>query len=400
MQQKAISITVLNNYKELMVKKIVFVIHGLPVGGAEKFLITLVNHLPPKAFEPHIILLSKDETLKHELNSNVYVHKVIKSSRFDFGISKRIKGLIDVISPEIVMCVNTYSFFLTKLGYSAKSPYRFILSPHTTIPFSIYNYLQSMVYYRKVRPNDLVLYLCNAQMRYINNTYKLPMHNKKVIYNGIDSAFYSPENISDNEVTSLLQSLNINSHEKIIVQVARIQKEKRHEDAIEALALLNKNRLSSKVHLLIVGGGDADKIAMLKDRVQRLGEQDHIHFLGNRHDVRLYYKAASIFTLTSESETFSLAALEAMAFGLPVVLTNVGGAAEMVTEYQNGFLVPPKNPEKIAAAWNKALLHSFDSTVIRKQVVNNFSIDQMVNNYLQIFSARPNQSIRSKISIS
>ena len=58
-----------------MFKKIVFVIHGLPVGGAEKFLITLVNQLPQDAFESHLILLSKDETLKHELNTNVFVHK-------------------------------------------------------------------------------------------------------------------------------------------------------------------------------------------------------------------------------------------------------------------------------------------------------------------------------------
>jgi len=380
-----------------MFQKIVFVIHGLPVGGAEKFLITLVNQLPQDAFEPHLILLSKDETLKHELNTNVFVHTVIKGSRFDFSIAKRIKRLIDVISPEIVMCINTYSFFLTKLGYPADTPYRFILSPHTTIPFSTYNYLQSLVYYRKVSPKNLVLYLCNAQMRYINKAYKLAMHNKKVIYNGIDTSYYSPEKISDTEVASLLQSLNIPAHEKIIVQVARLQKEKRHEDAIEALAILNKNRTPDKVHLLIVGGGEADKVAILKNRVHQLGLDGHVHFLGSRQDVRLYYKAASLFTLTSESETFSLAALEAMAFGLPAVVTNVGGAAEMITDYQNGFLVSPRDPEKIADGWKKALLHPFDSSAIRKQVVDHFSIDQMVRNYLQVFSTTTNQSSTSKI---
>jgi glycosyltransferase involved in cell wall biosynthesis len=106
----------------------------------------------------------------------------------------------------------------------------------------------------------------------------------------------------------------------------------------------------------------------------------------------LYYKAASLFTLTSESETFSLAALEAMAFGLPAVLTNVGGAAEMVTEYQNGFLVPPRQPHQIAQAWNKALSHPFDSLAIRKHVVNKFSINEMVKNYIQVFSDASYQS--------
>lgn len=380
-----------------MIQKIVFVIHGLPVGGAEKFLITLVNQLPQDAFETHLILLSKDETLKHELNKNVFVHIVIKRSRFDFSITKRIKRLIDVISPEIIMCVNTYSFFLTKLGYLANAPYRFILSPHTTIPFSTYNYLQSLVYYRIVRPRDLVLYLCNAQMSYINKKYKLAKHNKQVIYNGIDASYYCPEKISDTAVNSLLQSLNIPSHDKIIVKVARVQKEKRHEDAIEALAILNKNRIPDKVHLLIVGGGEAAKLDMLQNRVQQLGLIGYVHFIGSIQDVRLYYKAASLFTLTSESETFSLAALEAMAFGLPVVLTNVGGAAEMVTEYQNGFLVTPRNPEQIANGWEKALSHTFDSSLIRKRVIDHFSIEQMLKNYLQAFSTTAHQSSTLKI---
>jgi len=375
-----------------MVQKIAFVIHGLPVGGAEKFLITLVNQLPLQSFESHVILLSQDETIRHELNANVFVHKVLKASRFDFSIAKRIKRQIDMISPGIVMCVNTYSFFLTKLGYSANAPYRFILSPHTTIPFSTYNYLQSLVYYREVRSKDIVLYLCNAQMRYINKAYKLAMHNKKVIYNGIDNSYYSPELISGEEVNSLLQSLNIPTDAKIIVQVARLQKEKRHQDAIEALDILNKSRNSDKVHLLLVGGGAAAKVSFLKNKVLQLGLQEHVHFLGSRQDVRLYYKAASLFTLTSESETFSLAALEAMAFGLPAVLTNVGGAAEMVTEYQNGFLVPPRQPNQIAQAWNKALSHPFDSLAIRKQVVNKFSINEMVKNYIQVFSDASYQS--------
>lgn len=379
-----------------MIKKIVFIIHGLPVGGAEKFLITLVNLLPKQYYESHIILLSQDETLRHEIHTNVFIHKILKASRFDFSIVYRIRRQIDMISPEIVMCVNTYSFFLTKLGYSSKTPYKFILSPHTTIPFSIYNYLQSLVYYRKIQSSDIVLYLCKTQMRYINQTYKLAKHHSKVIYNGIDCSYFSPQKISSVEVSDLLKSLRIPSGAKIIVQVARIQKEKRHEDAVEALSILNKKRTSDKVHLLIIGGGSEYRISILKNKALELGEQNNVHLLGSCQDVRLYYKAASLFTLTSSSETFSLAALEAMAFGLPVVLTSVGGAAEMVTDYQNGFLVPPRDPQKMALAWGKALAYSFDSSVIREMVVNNFSINQMVKQYLEVFNDDRYQSNKSQ----
>ena len=116
--------------------RIVFVIHGLPMGGAEKFLITLSNHLYKRQYRPHIILLSNDDMLIGELNPFIPVYRITKKTRYDLTISKRVNILIDSIDPNIIMCVNTYAYFLTRIGQLFSNKKSIVLSPHSTIPFS------------------------------------------------------------------------------------------------------------------------------------------------------------------------------------------------------------------------------------------------------------------------
>ena len=95
--------------------KVAFVIHGLPMGGAEKFLISLVNDFQRKNMNPLLILLSNDNKLINEVDKNVTIVEILKKNRFDLGISKRIKKEIVSRNIKKIFCVNTYSFFLTKI---------------------------------------------------------------------------------------------------------------------------------------------------------------------------------------------------------------------------------------------------------------------------------------------
>jgi glycosyltransferase involved in cell wall biosynthesis len=220
----------------------------------------------------------------------------------------------------------------------------------------------------------------------------LSKHLEKVVYNGINAELFNSNSITLDKARAAKLQLGIGEADSVIVQVARIQKEKRHADAIDAVALLNKKREKSSVHLLLVGDGNPIMLTALKQRVKDLNIEQLIHFLGNQKDVRLFYKMANLFTLTSDSETFSIAALEAMSFGLPVVLTDVGGAREMVLDNKNGFLVPPKQVEKIAEGWRTALSFDFNAAKIREEVVNKFGLDHMVDSYVRLlFSDSPNQ---------
>jgi glycosyltransferase involved in cell wall biosynthesis len=181
-------------------------------------------------------------------------------------------------------------------------------------------------------------------------------------------------------------SFSIDKHDKLILLVARINPEKRHTDAIKALSITHKMRGVIKPHLMIVGSGNQQLSDKLKAFVSDLGLEGYVHFVGNHSDVRMFYFIADIFTLTSESETFSIAALEAMAFGLPCALTDVGGAREMIVEDWNGTLAHPLHPDSIAKAWLNALKNNQNGTLIRDHIVQRFSLPNMLNRYVGLLS--------------
>jgi len=103
-----------------------------------------------------------------------------------------------------------------------------------------------------------------------------------------------------------------------------------------------------------------------------------------QEDVRPFYWISDCFTLSSDAiETFSISALEAMASGLPCVITDLGGAREMVTDVENGFVVPIRNPKALAEGWQKVLngVLSLDQNAIREIVTRRFSMESMVRSY-------------------
>ena len=351
------------------------------MGGAEKFLITLSNHLYKRNYRPHIILLSNDDMLIGELNPFIPVYQVTKKTRYDLTISKRVNTLIDSIDPNIIMCVNTYAYFLTRIGQLFSNKKSIVLSPHSTIPFSWYNYFQNLIYLRFVQESDQILYLCEAQHLFLKKTYKIPKHQNSIVYNGVDTQYFNPIMIQHNTEESLRKTLGINPEDKVIVQVARLQKEKCHSDAIMALSFLKSQKFETGTHLVIVGTGNSSYVSALKALVQKEDLNDFVHFVGSQSDVRPYLFMSDLFTLTSESETFSIAALEAMSMGLPVVLTDVGGAKEMVVSGLNGLLVKPHNSKELAAAWKTVFQSNLQSKKIRNHVIEKFSIQSMIDHY-------------------
>jgi glycosyltransferase involved in cell wall biosynthesis len=142
-------------------------------------------------------------------------------------------------------------------------------------------------------------------------------------------------------------------------------------------------------YLLLVGAGDAQREKSLRSLAAGLEVADHVRFCGMQAYVRPFYWMADAFTLSSDRvETFSLAALEAMSTGLPCILTDVGGACEMIIEGVNGLLVPPRNPPLLARGWNRVIesRDSFKSDKIRRLVCDHFALDQCVAGYTGLLS--------------
>jgi glycosyltransferase involved in cell wall biosynthesis len=170
------------------------------------------------------------------------------------------------------------------------------------------------------------------------------------------------------------------------VMVARLSPEKGTEHLVRAVALVV--RQFPGFRLDIAGGGRC--LPDLRALVARSGLTEHVRFLGEVADVPSVLARASLFVLPSLSEGLSLTLLEAMARGLPVVTTAVGGSPELVADGQTGFLVPPAAPEALAEKLLLLLRDPDRARVLglagRRRVEEHFSTQAMLNQYEQLYT--------------
>ncbi|RIJ42306.1 glycosyltransferase [Pontibacter oryzae] len=371
------------SFKEKDAEKIMFVIQGLTQGGAEFFFISLVNGLKRKGIEPVVLLLSSDNPLKISLDSTIKVYTLTRSFRYDVFISNRIKKIMREEAIKKVFCIGAFSFFLSKLAVLGSPELTFFLSLHTTVPVSKKEHILDTLYLRMLGKRDKVIFICQNQREFYKSKYKYKSDKSLVIYNGIDVA-YAVNGDAEQLLTSkasIRQAHGIPDTAPVIIKVANLRQEKGHFYAVDALQLLHEKHNCS-AHMFFVGGGQASYSQKLTAYIAEKGLAGHIHLVGPKDDVRPYLSASDIFTLTSYSvETFSIAALEAMSFGLPCCLTKIGGASEMVAEDKTGLLCRAKDTEHIAASWHKLLTGNYDRTYIQNYVRSKFSSTTMVQQY-------------------
>jgi glycosyltransferase involved in cell wall biosynthesis len=157
-----------------------------------------------------------------------------------------------------------------------------------------------------------------------------------VVPNGVDLTLFHPA-----EPTSSRPSNRIRC-----VAVARLIERKGLGDLIRALALLERGRFE----LEIVGGGPDERV--LRDLATQLGVAQDVRFLGplTRAEVAARYRAADLFTLPSSAEAFGNVFAEALASGLPIVGSSIGGIPDLVEHGRNGLLVPPGDVKALAGA--------------------------------------------------
>jgi glycosyltransferase involved in cell wall biosynthesis len=172
-----------------------------------------------------------------------------------------------------------------------------------------------------------------------------------------------------------------------LITVARLRPEKGHEVLLAALARVRRE--VPEVRLQIVGDGPRE--TTLREMVRREALGDCVEFLGHRDDVASLLRQADCFVLPSRIEAAPNAVLEAMAAGLPVVATRVGGIPEVVTDGVTGLLVAPDNPDALAAALlrllNDAALAGRVAHAGRQHVVAHYSFARMVAQFESLYFA-------------
>ena len=362
------------------------VIHSLKVGGSEKFVLSLTNKFSEKGLDILLILLEADNPLLINVDTRADYVIITRSFKYDLSLGFKISKLLTQKKIEKVLCVEPYSFFLTKLGGFFSNTRRSVfLSLHHSKPTRWKKQLMDIFFLKTISDTDHVIFICRYQQKCFSSSYFFTPNLAKVIYNGIDVEHFSPHRtISDLPKKKLdwRFRLGIPEYESAIISVGRISPEKGHRFAIDALDHLHRMH-NIKAHLVIIGDGPEPLRNDLYGLAKRLQVAEQVHFEGTQFDVRPYLLSGDIFSLTSISETFSLAALEAMSMGLPCSLTDVGGASELIIDDKLGVLCKPEDALSIACSWSKLLSRNNDREYIRNWVINHYGEQNMIGNYIE-----------------
>lgn len=203
----------------------------------------------------------------------------------------------------------------------------------------------------------------------------------RVIYNGVAAA----QPVAYEETQTCKAELAIVGRYPVLGVVGSLYPVKGHRFLISAMPEIIR-RWPGAV-LLVIGRGELE--ASLKAQAEQLGIGENIHFLGMRQDVPRLLSVLDAFVLPSLSEGLSLALLEAMASGKPVVATAVGGNPELVERGQTGFLAQPQDPgdlvSKLVELLKDAALMQEFSWQGAERVCRFFSIGQMTDQYSALY---------------
>jgi glycosyltransferase involved in cell wall biosynthesis len=180
------------------------------------------------------------------------------------------------------------------------------------------------------------------------------------------------------------RELSIAPGELLIVSVGNLYPVKGHAVLIDALATL---RDRAGWRLAIAGRGEEEP--RLRAQAAAAGIGERVHLLGFRDDVADIFAAGDLFAMPSLSEGLPLALVEAMSFGLPVVISRVGGVPEVVTNDVEGLLVPPSDPGALALAIRSLLddpaRRSRQGGAARMRALRDYAIGTMVDRYERLY---------------
>ncbi len=338
-------------------KKICILATDSSWGGTEKMIKTLIQGLSHSEYSISLVTLMGDDTLINQVKPFcLEVLNLKAKSIFDF---KALIRLIRFLKRGHFGILHTFLFHANILGR--------VLGRLLGIPI-IVSSQRSVDHWRKKyhvlldrwtsRYCDLIISNSQAGKERLEQIEKISPQKIEVVYNGLDFS----EIPKINEIKSSKKEMDFED-KKVIGMVANFRGMKGHACFIEMTEFLLKER--SDLHFIFVGEG-CEKV-QYEEQVQKRGIALHFHFLGR---VSLIYEALNlmdIFVLPSEWEGFPVSILEAMAWGIPVIATNVGGVPEIVEHEKTGFLIPPKNP----LALNHAILEILKNDTLREKLIQN-----------------------------
>ncbi len=348
-------------------------------GGMENGVVNLVNHHDPSRVQGTIYAMAQaEETFVQRVRHPRRVVVLNQRRGNDPTIIWRLARQLRRDRPDIL---HTHGWGTLVEGVVAAKLARVPILVHgehgtmETRPRNIW--VQRLMW----RLPDQLLSVSENHRQTLAQTIGINPDRIRVIPNGV--ALDRFHRVDRRATTALRQQFNIPADHVVIGSVGRLVEVKQYPLLITALAGLVRQQIPVSGVLI----GDGPLRSALQAQAQALGITDRVHFLGRRDNVPDLLPLLDIFTLCSRSEGMSNTILEAMAFGLPVVATAVGGTPEMVRHGETGYLVPSQDAQRLEAALRQLLSDADQCQRMgrrgRYRTETMFSLSAMVDAYEQ-----------------
>ena len=166
--------------------------------------------------------------------------------------------------------------------------------------------------------------------------------------NGIDTTFFSPDQVTEIERVTLREKLNIQPDDFVFVFVGRIVSDKGINELIKAFSELQTvENKPAGIKLLLVGGLENDLDPLNPETLAEINQNKDIISVGFQQDVRSFFAIADALVFPSYREGFPNVVMQAGAMGLPSIVSDINGCNEIIIEGENGLIIPSKNVEKL-----------------------------------------------------
>ncbi len=318
--------------------KILFLMEDLNTAGAQRQTVDLINELPKDKFSCTLFTFGYKQHLLNDLDTkNIEFCNYPRRYKLDLKFVFRLVNLMKSREFQILHCTLDWAYIVGAIARRMSgSSCKYIAAIHSSELISRKSRYWAAAYLPIIRRSDQIVFVAENQRNLWVKKFKLPGENCRVIHNGVEEEKFTLVDPVGQGRNSLRAKLGMSSEDFIIGMVARFRPEKRHDLAIKAFSLARR----CNKYLKMVCIGDGEKLEQMKLYACESGNESDILFLGQQYPILPFLHTFDCLILSSSIETFSIATLEAMSAGLPVVSPDIGGQNEMICDGYNGFLFP------------------------------------------------------------
>lgn len=350
--------------------RIFHIVDSMEVGGAERLVLLMCRIQRERGHEPSVHCLLRVGVLGEELRAEGFDVRLHGPTHLP-AATQRFHTLFKTARPDVVHCHNpTAAIYAAPAARIAGVP-KVIATRHSLVA-PPYNRLREIKFSVAARFCDSVVGVCDATVQNLSNAPLACRRNLTRIYNGAlpvrscESTFLSKKGFT-------------------LVHVGRLAQIKNQHMLLDSFAIA-KHALSD-LSLWIVGDGVLR--SELEHHANNLSLGDSVTFFGEQTDVSPFLSAADAFIMCSKSEGLPVSLLEAMSAGLPAIVTEVGGMAEIVSMSGAGVIAPTTGPGAlaeaiVALAQDKKLLSQCGKAA-RDSFERQFSISAMLDQYMRLY---------------